>query len=75
MPKIFGEFTYSEIAEELGVSRSRVQQIEAMALAKCLRRMRQLGYTPSYFNERPRDFLELPSYTEASANTQTDDPL
>ena len=70
MPKIFGEFTYSEIAEELGVSRSRVQQIEAMALAKCLRRMRQLGYTPSYFDDLPRDFFELPSYTEASIDTE-----
>ena len=68
MPKIFGEFTYSEIAEELGVSRSRVQQIEAMALAKCLRRMRQLGYTSSYFNDRPRDFLNLPSYTEVACD-------
>ena len=74
MPKIFGEFTYSEIAEELGVSRSRVQQIEAMALAKCLRRMRQLGYTPSYFNDRHSDFLELPSYTEASIDTEPSDP-
>ena len=73
MPKIFGEFTYSEIAEELGVSRSRVQQIEAMALAKCLRRMRQLGYAPSYFNDRPRDFLELPSYTEVSADAESED--
>lgn len=40
----YGEYTYSEIAEELGVSRERVRQIEKEALKKLAARFRQMGY-------------------------------
>ena len=32
-----GQFTHAEIAEELGVSQQRIQQIERLALRKCRR--------------------------------------
>jgi hypothetical protein len=38
-----GGLTYQEIADRLGLSRARVQQIEALALRKLGRRAAQLG--------------------------------
>ena len=36
----YGEYTYTEIAKELGVSRERVRQIERKALEKLAKRFR-----------------------------------
>ena len=55
----YGEYTYSEIAEELGVSRERVRQIEKEALKKLAARFRQLGYDEAYL----RDIETIDSYT------------
>ena len=57
----YGEYTYSEIAEELGVSRERVRQIEKEALKKLAARFRQLGYDEAYL----RDIEAMASYTKS----------
>lgn len=44
--------TYPEIAKALGVSRSRVQQIERVALAKLRRECERIGL-------RPEEYLEI----------------
>ena len=46
-----GEYTYSEIAEELGVSRERVRQIEKEAVKKLAARFRQLGYDEAFLRD------------------------
>ncbi|CAI8340805.1 MAG: RNA polymerase sigma factor RpoS [Gammaproteobacteria bacterium] len=55
----YGEYTYSEIAEELGVSRERVRQIEKEALKKLAARFRKMGYDEAYL----RDIETIDSYT------------
>ena len=55
----YGEYTYSEIAEELGVSRERVRQIEKEALKKLAARFRQLGYDEAYL----RDIETISAYS------------
>ena len=57
----YGEYTYSEIAEELGVSRERVRQIEKEALKKLAARFRRLGYDEAYL----RDIEAMASYTKS----------
>lgn len=47
----YGEYTYTEIAEELGVSRERVRQIERRALQKLEKRFRQLGYDEQFLDD------------------------
>ena len=54
----YGEYTYSEIAEELGVSRERVRQIEKEALKKLAVKFRQLGYDEAFLG----DSTELSDY-------------
>ena len=44
----YGEYTYSEIAKEMGISRERVRQIERRALQKLEQRFRQLGYEENF---------------------------
>jgi DNA-directed RNA polymerase sigma subunit (sigma70/sigma32) len=56
----YGEYTYTEIAKELGVSRERVRQIERKALKKLASRFRQLGYDEAFL----RDIEAMASYTE-----------
>ena len=56
----YGEYTYTEIAEELGVSRERVRQIERRALQKLEKRFRQLGYDEAFL----RDIEAIASYTD-----------
>ena len=56
----YGEYTYTEIAKELGVSRERVRQIERKALKKLAKRFRQLGYDETFL----RDIEAMASYTE-----------
>lgn len=56
----YGEYTYTEIAKELGISRERVRQIERKALKKLASRFRQLGYDETFF----RDIEAMASYTE-----------
>ena len=56
----YGEYTYTEIAKELGVSRERVRQIERKALEKLAKRFRQLGYDETFL----RDIEAMASYTE-----------
>ncbi len=56
----YGEYTYNEIAEELGVSRERVRQIELKALKKLASRFRQLGYDEAFL----RDIETIDSYTQ-----------
>ena len=56
----YGEYTYTEIAKELGVSRERVRQIERKALKKVASRFRQLGYDEAFL----RDIEAMASYTE-----------
>ena len=58
----YGEYTYTEIAKELGVSRERVRQIERKALKKLASRFRQLGYDETFF----RDIEAMASYTESN---------
>ena len=60
----YGEYTYTEIAKELGVSRERVRQIERRALQKLEQRFRQLGYDETYI----RDIKRSDSYTENYAS-------
>ena len=55
----YGEYTYTEIAKELGVSRERVRQIELKALKKLAARFRQLGYDEAFL----RDIEQMASYT------------
>jgi DNA-directed RNA polymerase sigma subunit (sigma70/sigma32) len=55
----YGEYTYSEIAKELGVSRERVRQIEKEALKKLAVQFRQLGYDETYI----RDIENVAFYT------------
>ena len=57
----YGEYTYTEIAKELGVSRERVRQIELKALKKLASRFRQLGYDEAYL----RDIEAMASYTKS----------
>ena len=57
----YGEYTYTEIAKELGVSRERVRQIERKALKKLAKRFRQLGYDETFL----RDIEAMASYTDA----------
>ena len=57
----YGEYTYSEIAEELGVSRERVRQIEKEALKKLAARFRKMGYDEAYL----RDIEAMASYTKS----------
>ena len=57
----YGEYTYTEIAKELGVSRERVRQIERKALKKVASRFRQLGYDEAFL----RDIEAMASYTSA----------
>lgn len=57
----YGEYTYTEIARELGVSRERVRQIERKALKKLASRFRQLGYDETFL----RDIEAMASYTDA----------
>lgn len=47
----YGEYTYTEIAKELGVSRERVRQIERKALKKLAKRFRQLGYDEQFLDD------------------------
>ena len=47
----YGEYTYTEIAKELGVSRERVRQIERRALQKLEKRFRQLGYDETFVSD------------------------
>ena len=56
----YGEYTYTEIAKELGVSRERVRQIELKALKKLAARFRQMGYEEAYL----RDIEAMATYTE-----------
>lgn len=63
----YGEYTYNEIAEELGISRERVRQIEKQALKKLAVQFRQLGYDETYLS----DFFEMPFYTQGPANVKT----
>ena len=56
----YGEYTYTEIAKELGVSRERVRQIERKALKKLAHRFRQLGYDEAFL----RDIETIDSYTK-----------
>ena len=56
----YGEYTYTEIAKELGVSRERVRQIELKALKKLASRFRQLGYDEAFL----RDIETIDSYTQ-----------
>ena len=56
----YGEYTYTEIAKELGVSRERVRQIERKALKKLASRFRQLGYDETFL----RDIEAMASYTK-----------
>ena len=56
----YGEYTYTEIAKELGISRERVRQIERKALKKLASRFRQLGYDETFL----RDIEAMASYTE-----------
>ena len=56
----YGEYTYTEIAKELGVSRERVRQIERKALKKVASRFRQLGYDETFL----RDIEAMASYTD-----------
>lgn len=56
----YGEYTYTEIAKELGVSRERVRQIERKALKKLAKRFRQLGYDEIFL----RDIEAMASYTK-----------
>ena len=58
----YGEYTYTEIAKELGISRERVRQVERKALKKLASRFRQLGYDESFL----RDIEAMASYTEGS---------
>ena len=58
----YGEYTYTEIAKELGISRERVRQVERKALKKLVSRFRQLGYDESFL----RDIEAMASYTEGS---------
>ena len=58
----YGEYSYTEIAKELGVSRERVRQIERKALKKLASRFRQLGYDETFF----RDIEAMASYTESN---------
>ena len=60
----YGEYTYTEIAKELGVSRERVRQIELKALKKLASRFRQLGYDEAFL----RDNKVMNSYTDAECN-------
>ena len=55
----YGEYTYTEIAKELGISRERVRQIERRALQKLEKRFRQLGYDETYI----RDIENIAFYT------------
>ena len=55
----YGEYTYTEIAKELGISRERVRQIERRALQKLEKRFRQLGYDEAYI----RDIENVAFYT------------
>ena len=55
----YGEYTYTEIARELGVSRERVRQIERKALKKLASRFRLLGYDETFL----RDIEAMASYT------------
>jgi predicted transcriptional regulator len=57
----YGEYTYTEIAKELGVSRERVRQIERKALKKLTRRFRQLGYDETFL----RDSFGISEYANA----------
>lgn len=57
----YGEYTYTEIAKELGVSRERVRQIERKALKKLASRFRQLGYDETFL----RDSFEVSEYANA----------
>lgn len=50
----YGEYTYTEIAKELGISRERVRQIELKALKKLAARFRQLGYDEAYLRDIKR---------------------
>ena len=55
----YGEYTYTEIAKELGVSRERVRQIERRALQKLEKRFRQLGYDEQFLDDNGlRSYLE-----------------
>ena len=56
----YGEYTYTEIAKELGVSRERVRQIELKALKKLAARFRQMGYDEAFL----RDIEAMASYTK-----------
>lgn len=47
----YGEYTYTEIAKELGISRERVRQIERRALQKLEERFRQLGYDEQFLDD------------------------
>ena len=58
----YGEYTYTEIAKELGISRERVRQIELKALKKLAARFRQLGYDEAYI----RDIAKSSSYTQTN---------
>lgn len=59
----YGEYTYSEIAEELGISRERVRQIEKQALKKLALKFRQLGYDETYIRD-----IETPVFYPDSDN-------
>ena len=48
----YGEYTYSEIAEEHGISRERVRQIEKEALKKLAVQFRQLGYDEAFVQSK-----------------------
>ena len=63
----YGEYTYTEIAKELGISRERVRQIERRALQKLEKRFRQLGYDEADI----RDIENVAFYTEFSAHVET----
>lgn len=55
----YGEYTYNEIAEEVGISRERVRQIKKVALKKLAVKFRQLGYDETFL----RDIETMASYT------------
>ncbi len=59
-PKRHAVMTLEEVAQKLGVSRERVRQIEAAALAKLRKNLEKMGITKEMVITTTRGWSELP---------------